>query len=420
MKTMHNSSNSTELKGPLVSVIIPNYNHASYIADAIHSVLAQEYPHVEVIVVDDGSTDNSCEVIGSFGQRVRAIWQKNQGLSAARNTGIQIAQGEYIALLDADDMYEPDFLSTLVPLLQANPHVGACHCGYQFVDHRNRPLAQREARSIPAEEFYTTLLGGNFLVPEAILVRRSCYEDVGPFDTSLRASEDWDLWLRIARDFKIMGTTRILTRHRILPGSMSSDPTRMLTNRLIVLGKHVGALDEDSPSTWTLIQRCTYGKVYLKAVVEYLQVENVQQAHLYFKKMAEIAPDLLTRQETLYEIGCGRQPKGSRGDFSSLDIEQNSRTLLGLLDSLFSQRTLSPRLKSERRRIYARAYLVLGLLSYGADHFAQARRFLLRAVTADPLSSLDTQLVTTLLKSLLGSRFVNSLRRRKLASALEA
>src|SRR6476661_4776701 len=97
-----------QLPRPLVSILIPNFNHAPYLGDAIGSVLAQSYDNVEVIVIDDGSTDASRAVAARFGNRIRYIWQENRGLSAARNRGIRAATGEYIGLLDADDLYEPD------------------------------------------------------------------------------------------------------------------------------------------------------------------------------------------------------------------------------------------------------------------------------------------------------------------------
>ncbi len=105
----------------LVSVVIPNFNHARYIGDAIRSVLAQEYPHFEIIVVDDGSTDDRRAVVVEFGNLVQYIWQENQGLSAARNTGIRAARGSFVGVLDADDLYEPNFMGVLVALLKERP-----------------------------------------------------------------------------------------------------------------------------------------------------------------------------------------------------------------------------------------------------------------------------------------------------------
>ena len=168
------SDNIGQMTG-LASVIIPNYNHAQYLGDAIQSVLDQTYRNFEIIVVDDGSTDNSREVVAGFGDQVNYIWQENRGLSAARNTGIRRAKGTYIGLLDADDMYEPDFLSTLVSELETDPHAAGIYCGYRFVDHLNHPLPQIESRSIPDDRLFEALVDGNFLVPESMLRRTYCY-----------------------------------------------------------------------------------------------------------------------------------------------------------------------------------------------------------------------------------------------------
>lgn len=242
-----------------VSVIIPNYNHARYVGQAIESVLAQHHPDVEIIVVDDGSSDDSRAVIGRFGTRVRAIFQENRGLSAARNTGIGAANGSYIAVLDADDLYEPDFASTLAPFLDANPQAEAVYCGYRFVNDDNQALPQQEARLVPPEELHQALVDGNFLVPEAILVRRRCYEQVGPFDESLSALEDLDMWLRITRHHTVLGTPKLLTRHRVLAGSMSTDPARQTRNRLAVIRKHFGP-EPANDFEWTEAQRRGTGK----------------------------------------------------------------------------------------------------------------------------------------------------------------
>ena len=114
---------------PTVSVIIPTYNHGCFISDAIESVLAQTYRDVEIIVVDDGSTDGTEQIVAQFGNRVRYIWQENRGLSAARNTGIAHAKGRLINFLDADDWHAAEFLEQLITRLDANPTLDGIACG---------------------------------------------------------------------------------------------------------------------------------------------------------------------------------------------------------------------------------------------------------------------------------------------------
>jgi glycosyltransferase involved in cell wall biosynthesis len=390
---------------PLVSVIIPNFNHGRFIGDAIRSVLKQDYRNFEIIVVDDGSTDNSREVVAQFSEQVHYIRQENQGLSAARNTGIRAAKGAYIGLLDADDMYEPDFLSTLMSALQLDPTAHGVHCGYQFVDQSNHPLPQTEARSVPHREFFGALLDGDFLVPEAMLVRRSCYQSVGPFDETLSACEDWDMWLRISRRFKIIGTTQVLTRHRVLPGSMSTDPVRMLTTRLAVLKKQFGSEPTDEEGNGK--KRRAYGRAYLGSCVEFLQCGHNDPAYESFEKMARICPDLLTELDTFYQLGCGNQPKGSMGHFASLDLQQNAQMLLNMLGRLFAEPETKIRLGRFRRRAYGQAYFALGLLSYGSRQLGNARRFLWCALTTDPQWGLKLRFMLTWAKSLLNSRWID-------------
>jgi len=385
-------------ESPLVSVIIPNYNHARYLPQAIDSVLAQDYPHYEIIVVDDGSTDDSRTVAARYQDRIEYIWQKNRGLSAARNTGLQTARGDLIGLLDADDLYEPDFLSTMVDILQTAPEFEAVYCGYQFVDEQNRALFQQETRAIPPAQLYPALIEGNFLVPESMLARRHCYEAVGPFDESLRACEDWDIWLKMARRFPITGTTRLLTRHRILPGSMSSDPIRMLNNRLTVIASHFGPEPAD-PATATPEQRRAYSRAYLTTAIEYLQYHDTDRAVTCLQKMAATEPDLLQDPATFYELGCGDQPKGSRGDFSTLDISKNGALLFYVLNQVLAD----DRLASYRQSALAQANLALGRLSYGARQMSTARRFLLRAIAADVRVGLTRQTGLTLLKATAGA-----------------
>jgi glycosyltransferase involved in cell wall biosynthesis len=132
---------------PLVSVVIAAYNGAQYLPEAIDSALAQTYPKVEVIVVDDGSTDSTAEVVGAYGARVRYLYQQNAGTAAARNTGIQSAQGELIALLDQDDRWLPEKLARQVPLFFDEPRVGLVHSGgIRRADGSNNQYLQPQAQ----------------------------------------------------------------------------------------------------------------------------------------------------------------------------------------------------------------------------------------------------------------------------------
>ena len=400
---------------PLVSIIIPNYNHAQYVGDAIWSVLTQEYRNFEIIVVDDGSTDNSRDVITQFGDKVQYIHQKNAGLSAARNTGIKASKGVLIGVLDADDMYESIFLSTLVVTLQENPDADGVYCGYQFVDHKNNLLPQIEARLVDHDKLYDALLDGNFFVPESIFLRRYVYDNVGLFDETLRACEDWDVWLRVTKKYKIVHSPNILTRHRILPGSMSTDPQRMLTYRLAVLKKHVG--DEPVGNGSSVAHRA-YGRAYLGSCVEYLQYGNTDRAYECFQKLANIYPVLLTELDTFYQLGCGDQPKGSMGDLASLNVKRNSVPLLLMMTSLFSDSRTGKDVRLLERAASAKAYFALGMLAYGTREFRESRWFFARAVFTDFKYLFNRELTSRWVKSLMSPKLVDFLKnfRHRLAA----
>ena len=392
---------------PLVSVIIPNYNHAQYVGDAIRSVLAQTYRQYEIIVVDDGSTDNSREVVAAFDAHVHYLYQENAGLSAARNTGIRASQGSLIGVLDADDMYEPEYLSTLVLALSEDPEADGVYCGYQFVNHKNELLPQIEARPVEPAKLYEALLDGDFFVPESIFLRKRVYDEVGLFDESLRACEDWDVWLRVAKRYKIIHSHRILTRHRILPGSMSTDPLRMLNNRLAVLKKHVG--EEPDASGSAMLHRA-YGRAYLGSCVEYLQYRNEDHAFECFQKMANVCPGLLTELDTFYQLGCGDQPKGSMGDLASLNMKRNSLPLLLMMKSLFADARTGKDVRELERAASAKAYFALGMLAYGTREFAVSRSFFARAVLTDFKYLFNRELNSRWVKSLMNRKVVDFLK----------
>lgn len=412
-KLDHKTRARTGKPNPLVSVIIPNFNHAQYLGDAIRSVLDQSYANVEVIVVDDGSTDQSRAVAAQFGDRILYLYQTNRGLSAARNTGIQAARGEYIGLLDADDLYEPHFVSSMLVALQSDPAADGVFCGYQFVDQQNKALPQVEARPVPTEQLYETLLDGNFFVPESILVHRQCYTSAGAFDETLRACEDWDMWLRISRQHKIIGTNLVLTRHRVLAGSMSSDPTRMIQNRMAVLAKHMGPPPEQRTQANIRICRA-YGEAYLISAVEYLQFGDQQQAYECLRQGVQLYPALLDQLRTFFELGCGSQPKGERGNFAALDLKRNWQTLNTLLDRLAYEQMV-PAEQSPKQMI-ALAHFALGLISYGAGNFALTRGHLLQALFKAPQLRKNRQLLSTFVKALIGARLVDWLKQKKTAA----
>lgn len=186
---------------PLVSVIIPTYNRAHFLGQAIQSALDQTYPQVEVIVIDDGSTDDTAAVVAGFGDRVRYVHQENSGVSAARNHGLRLARGATIAFLDSDDLLMPHKLETQIAYLEANPAVGMVYASHEFIHEDGR--YHSTCRLHPSSATYHRLLAECKIALPSVLVRRSVLNAVGGFDETMRIGEDIDLWVRIARHYPI-------------------------------------------------------------------------------------------------------------------------------------------------------------------------------------------------------------------------
>lgn len=181
----------------LVSVIIPCYNQGHFLAEAIESVLGQTYPHVEVIVVNDGSTDETPEVAGRFEGRIRYIEQDNAGLAGARNRGILESRGEFLLFLDSDDTIDRGLVEALVHTVTGSDVRTLACSGYRVSDTFGRTIADFPIGDLPGDFFHSVLACEFFLPVHAFLVPREMLARVGIFDGALRSCEDRDFWLRM-------------------------------------------------------------------------------------------------------------------------------------------------------------------------------------------------------------------------------
>ncbi len=219
---------------PSVSVVIPTLNCAATLPDAIASVRSQRWPDLEIIVVDDGSIDDTGRVLEELaGPELRVIRQGNAGPAAARNTGIEAARGEWIAFLDADDLWLPGKLCDQFDELHRYPSASFSYSDVllRFPDGSHSELKCRKLE-LP---LLLELIWGNLFGTPTVLVRRDCFETVGFFDTSLRTGEDWDMWLRLAACYEVAYLPRPLTlvRRSAQPGKYSLDLLESCTHRVV-------------------------------------------------------------------------------------------------------------------------------------------------------------------------------------------
>lgn len=192
---------------PLVSVVIPNHNYADYVGQAVESALGQTHPEVEVIVVDNGSTDASLDVLASYGSRCVVVAQSDMGQSAARNRGIATARGEFVAFLDADDVWLPRKLELQLARFERDRRVALVYCSLVVVDRELRPTGEIVRGDVSGEaiEAFARWPGRAIVAggESTAVVRRDVLERLGGFDTSLSISAGWDMWRRIATNHRI-------------------------------------------------------------------------------------------------------------------------------------------------------------------------------------------------------------------------
>jgi glycosyltransferase involved in cell wall biosynthesis len=221
---------------PLISVIIATYNYGCYVCAAVESALAQTYPSIEIIVVDDGSTDDTQERLRMFGPQVRCLVQKNSGVSTARNRGINAATGEYLAFLDADDQFHPQKLELQMKQFSGDPTLDLVGTGQMTSPSPKWNDQLPEDVECVILELEEIVIRPRFALSSA-LIRRKCIEEVGAFDPSLPPAEDRDLWIRVANRFRVAVLPLPLIWYRITAGSLSQNPERMEQKERIVLDR---------------------------------------------------------------------------------------------------------------------------------------------------------------------------------------
>jgi len=288
---------------PLISVVIPLYDGAGYIRRSIQSVLRQTYSDFELIVVDDGSTDGGPEVVRTFTDaRVRLIRQENAGASAARNRGIAEAQGRYVAFLDADDEWEPQFLNAIVHLSVAYPAAGIWATGYRrvFPTGPSVEFTVAESRSrtmLLIDDYFRRLPGGSIVHASAAAIPVSVLRELGGFREDCPWGEDEEMWARIALHYPLGYDTRILSRFhqtgRQQKPRFRNSPTRdpLLTALQVALS----AAPEDPPRDREEIRRLVRYRFRLRLWKFALAGNRRQVVEFLETSGAESISPLLTR-----------------------------------------------------------------------------------------------------------------------------
>ena len=390
-----------------VSIIMPVYNGAKYIREAISSILAQTFKDWELIVVDDGSTDETESVVASLDIPLKFLKQHNSGPSAARNLGLQLATGDYVVFLDADDTLDPSFLDLTVKELDrlGDTVVGVC-CGWVYTDQVGQELYHTRvtrAGYLGLQDFLIT----NLFPIHAFLTPRPSLLSVNGFDTNIFAMEDWDLWLRlIAKGGQFYAIPICLARYRLHGFTNSHQPDRMRSGRLSALEKIFSG--NDLQQDIQLLKARVFGKALIQSSVELYAAERDNEAIGNFCEAIRLCPDLLEEDETLYAVICAQQPVGYKSTGEFLDLAFSERRLLNALRAGFQiVRSSDLRLS---QRVHSRGYQILGDLAHRQGHMKMARHYLFTAIKYDADCIYHGNALWSLAKSVIGPKWLKILR----------
>ena len=298
-----NLNSNHKATNPTVSVIIPSYNYANFLPEAVESIFNQTFQDFEVIVVDDGSTDNTQEVVQTFADRERFhyIYLDNQGLAATRNTGLRAAKGEFIAFLDADDIILPNKLDVQVNWLRNNPDYGLVGSGYYYMDEHGVPIeVQRPWLRSPYLNIKDLLFDCPFIV-HAILVKKEWVDKVGGFDSQLRRVEDWDLWIRMAYAGCKMGwVEEIVCAYRMFPGQMTRNAAAQKKVTVSVMNKFFD--QPELPDSLLALKSDVLTRVYLVCAGREYGADQCDDAQESIAEAVRLTPTLATtRQDELID-----------------------------------------------------------------------------------------------------------------------
>jgi glycosyltransferase involved in cell wall biosynthesis len=370
---------------PCVSVVIPTYNRSKLLRMAVDSVLAQTYPHIEVIVVDDGSTDDTAEVMAQYAGRVTYLRQANEGVAAARNGGIRAASGDYVTCLDDDDLILPTKIERQVQVLASRPGVGLVHCRFYFADEDGNYL--HKVGLLPEGEVLHKLVHSNFVWASAPLIPRRCFDQVGLFDEEIPSVvADWDMWLRIAQaGFPFACVQEPLGAYRIHSDGMMSNVAELEHGIFAVLEKVFS--NSHVPAEVTALKEEAYGSIRFWVGCRYYDAGQWDDGRRNLATALALRPHLLGQPEELLRLICNHA--------LSPRVGAPLQFITGVLDHLPA---CADDLQRYRSRLLSRVYTGLAMRDYGLGDIVGAKRQFAEAIALDPTISEQTKDFARLLR----------------------
>jgi glycosyltransferase involved in cell wall biosynthesis len=379
---------------PKVSIIIPTYNRAHTISSALDSLINQPVDDLEILVVDDGSTDNTRDVLSDYPQ-VHYVFQQNAGVSRARNTGLKLCSGETIAFLDSDDIVFPNKFSHQLSLLDQDPTLDIVYSGWQILAEDGRTV-QTEYHPLPNEDPLTKMVEDGYFFPiHSALMRRHCYERVGGFDESLPAFEDPDFWIRMAlAGFKFGSSPDLVCQYRMTAGSLGKNIAKLEQALPLVMEK---TFNHPSLPTHLLTQKNSlFARRHLEFGIAWYELddrEDSQQVENFCRNLA-----LAAQYDAKILAGSARLAELLAYKAVRHNPSQPEKYLADMLNHIQQRVRLSDQLK---RHLRARLQVVLAFLSFQEALPGQTTRHFLSAVRLNPRWILNRGLLSITARSLL-------------------
>ncbi len=375
---------------PLVSVIMPAFNSARFVAQAIESVLAQTYPSFELIVINDGSTDETEQILVPYEHQIRLIHQPNQGASVARNTGIQAAQGKYILFVDADDIIPAHKLVTQVALLEANPDLGLVYSGWQYVTEDGLHITGEIRPGKEGNLLKDLLLRRFFCVIGSPLVRREWLDKVGFFDPSLALAEDTDLWTRLAYAGCHFGyINEPLYQYRMVTSSLTHHVERQIKNEFARLDKFFS--DPHLADDIKGLEAQSYSILWYEFATKYFHQGDMAKGQDCLHKATLLCPALAQDADWLVEW------------LAAYALSPDVADARQFVDMVLTH--LPPSAKTLARlrpRLYGHVHIAAAFQAYHNHQYQRIRPHILPALFWYPRALLNRGFLRIMVKSLTG------------------
>lgn len=400
----------------LVSIVIPTYNNAHYLQEAIDSVLRQTYQQIELIVVDDGSIDSTKTILARYGDTIIYVYQKNKGPSAARNKGISIAKGDYIGFLDADDVIMPQKIEMQIKLLWDKRDVGIAYCWRRFIDEKGNALPQIGKTTVRGK-ILDSLLENSLFPSSVLLFRRNVVSETGLFDEELFTGEDWDYCLRAAtKGFTFDYVPEFLVNYRVHGSSECDNYGKMEKSDLRFIEKAYST----SAATEDLIEKKNRAlfSIYNEHAWHYFVHNEFDKGISRLSKAIEAYPEgFADYQNYLYFAQC-IMPRGYR---INEEVYKKVNYIEDIFDNAFNRLRDDKHVPSSislSKPVMSAKHMALGWMFYYARDMHKSRRNFIKAFSLRPSYLLRPINILTFLKSFISRDAIEAIKGNKITKKI--